>query len=119
VRYPVKLFEHELVGNEAPSGLRRQIRKAFGFAGRRPVVCPSSAGLSCLARVGITAGVIDSSFRRGEEQTQAPAGPGPLISHLISRWLAALANQPLEPTTTAVTDRAGARSAPAAVVAHL
>jgi hypothetical protein len=28
-------------------------------------------------------------------------------------------NQPLEPTTTAVTDRAGARSAPAAVVAHL
>jgi hypothetical protein len=28
-------------------------------------------------------------------------------------------NQTLEPTTTAVTDRAGARSAPAAVVAHL
>jgi hypothetical protein len=28
-------------------------------------------------------------------------------------------NQPLEPTTTAVTDRAIARSAPAAVVAHL
>jgi hypothetical protein len=28
-------------------------------------------------------------------------------------------NQALEPTTTAVTDRAGARSAPAAVVAHL
>jgi chloramphenicol 3-O phosphotransferase len=29
------------------------------------------------------------------------------------------ANQPLEPTTTAVTDRAVARSAPAAIVAHL
>jgi hypothetical protein len=29
------------------------------------------------------------------------------------------ANQPLEPTTTAVTDRASARSAPAVVVAHL
>jgi hypothetical protein len=28
-------------------------------------------------------------------------------------------NQALEPTTTAVTDRAIARSAPAAVVAHL
>jgi hypothetical protein len=28
-------------------------------------------------------------------------------------------NQTLEPTTTAVTDRADARSAPAAVVAHL
>jgi hypothetical protein len=28
-------------------------------------------------------------------------------------------NQPLEPTTTAVTNRAGARFAPAAVVAHL
>jgi hypothetical protein len=28
-------------------------------------------------------------------------------------------NQALEPTTTAVTDRADARSAPAAVVAHL
>jgi hypothetical protein len=28
-------------------------------------------------------------------------------------------NQALEPTTTAVTDRAGARSAPVAVVAHL
>jgi hypothetical protein len=119
VRYPVKSFERELVGTETPSGSRRQIRKAFGFAGRRPVVCPSSAGLSCLARVGITAGVIDSSFRRGEKKPQAPAGPGSLISHLISRWRAALANQTLETTSTAVTDRAGARSAPAAAVSHL
>jgi hypothetical protein len=29
------------------------------------------------------------------------------------------ANQALEPTTTAVTNRAGARFAPAAVVSHL
>jgi hypothetical protein len=37
----------------------------------------------------------------------------------IATFLKEKPNQALEPTTTAVTDRAGARSAPAAVVAHL
>jgi hypothetical protein len=50
-----------------------------------------------------------SGFQRG--RTRA--------SQLLSSAMSQRANQVLETTTTAVTDRAGARSAPSAAVSHL
>jgi hypothetical protein len=57
-------------------------------------------------------------FRRIVSHDAAEEGIADPYSYVI-RWRTKRPNQALEPTTTAVTDRAGARSAPAAVVAHL
>jgi hypothetical protein len=42
-----------------------------------------------------------------------------MTQHSVIQKLPSKPNQALEPTTTAVTNRAGARFAPAVVVAHL
>ncbi len=107
------IFQHD-AGFERSVGLvdlgrRKGGAQAFASslpAGRLGLALSATARLVCRVR-GLKTEL--GGFRRGRTRAD----------QLLSSAMKQRSNQALETTSTAVTDRAGARSAPSAAVSHL